>query len=116
MYFGRENVGIWRVSIAVELGEGGRAAEIAEDVHPEAVPSRARRAVFWADLGRGLAAERRARDAAISAFRQAEEISPHTVRNNVFVREAVRELLQRAPRDRSARELRGLAYRMGFPA
>jgi transcriptional regulator with XRE-family HTH domain len=116
VYFSPDNVGIWRVSIAVELGESGKAAEIASTVRPDAVPSQARRAMFWADLGRGLAAERRTRDAAVSAFRQAEEISPHTVRNNVLVREAVGDLLRRVPRDRNARELRGLAYRMGFAA
>ena len=41
--FGRTNVGIWRVSLATELGEGGRVAELARDVHPEVIcPSRSR--------------------------------------------------------------------------
>lgn len=116
VYFGPDNVGIWRVSIAVELGEGGKAAEIASGVHPGAVPSKARQAMFWADLGRGLAGGRATRAQAVEALRRAEDISPHTVRNNVLVREAVADLLRRARRESSGRELRGLAYRMGFPA
>lgn len=54
LYFGPDNVGIWRLSIAVELGETGRAREIARVVHPSRVPSAARQAMFWADLGRGV--------------------------------------------------------------
>lgn len=114
VYFTPDNVGIWRVSIAVELGDGGKAAEIAAGVHPEAVPSAARQAMFWADLGRSLAAERTTRERAVVALRRAEDVSPHIVRNNLFVREAVADLLRRARRESAGRELRGMAYRMGF--
>jgi hypothetical protein len=33
-YFGPDNVGIWRLSIAVELGEAGRAQEVARPRTP----------------------------------------------------------------------------------
>jgi hypothetical protein len=33
-YFGPDNVGIWRLSIAVELGEAGRAQEVARHPNP----------------------------------------------------------------------------------
>jgi len=112
VYFTPENVGIWRVSIAVELGEAGKVAEIARTVNPEAVPSLARQAVFYADLGRGLAADRSTRDQAPAALRRAEEIAPHVVHNNPFVRECVTDLVRRAP----GRDLRGLAHRMGIAA
>ncbi|MGH3939488.1 MAG: helix-turn-helix domain-containing protein, partial [Pseudonocardiaceae bacterium] len=55
LYFGPDNVGIWRVSIAVELGDPGRAQELARQVTPERVPSAHRQAMYWADLGRGMA-------------------------------------------------------------
>jgi len=114
VYFGVENVGIWRVSLAVELGEPGRVSEIARLVDPSAVPSTARQAMFYADLGRGLAAERATRDRAVAALLTAEEIAPQLVHNNVFVRETVADLFRRARRDAGGRELRGLAYRMGL--
>ncbi|MGH3623117.1 MAG: helix-turn-helix domain-containing protein [Sciscionella sp.] len=38
MWFGRPNVGIWRVAIGTELGDGPKVAEQARDVHPEVIP------------------------------------------------------------------------------
>jgi transcriptional regulator with XRE-family HTH domain len=116
IYFNPDNVGIWRVALAVEMGEPGRAIEVARAVHPQAVPSSARQAMYWADVGRALATQPATRDQAIAALRRAEEIAPHTVRNNVYAREAVADLLRRARRDAVGRELRGMAYRMGFAA
>ncbi len=115
VYFSPDNVGIWRVSIAVELGEFGRAREVARGVVLDHVPSAARQAVYWSDLGRGMAADRSSPEDAVRALRRAEDISPHTVRNNPFVRETVTDLLRRTRRDDAVgRELRGLAYRMGI--
>lgn len=72
--------------------------------------------MFYADLGRGLAAERATRDRAVAALRTAEEIAPHVVHGNFYVRETVTDLLRRARRDAGGRELRGMAYRIGIPA
>lgn len=116
LYFGPDNVGIWQVSAAVELGEPGKALEIARDVHPQEVPSAARQGMFWADLGRGMATEKATRDDAVVALRRAEEIAPQRIRTNPFVREAVTDLIRRARRDAVGRELRGMAYRMGLSA
>jgi len=113
IYFTPDNVGIWRVALAVEAGEPGRAAEIAGTVNPDAVPSKARQAMFWADLGRGFAAQRTTRDQAVAALRRAKDIAPYTTRNNMFVRETVVDLLRQSRRDANSRELRGMAYRMG---
>ncbi|MBV9011392.1 MAG: hypothetical protein JO272_04975 [Pseudonocardiales bacterium] len=114
LYFGPDNVGIWRVSIAVELGETGRAREIARSVHPSRVPSAARQAMFWADLGRGMAQERSMQDEAVEALLRAEKIAPQRIRTNPFVRETIRDLLRRrVQRDSVGRELRGMAWRMG---
>lgn len=114
LYFGPDNVGIWRLSIAVELGEAGRAREIARTVDPSRVPSAARQAMFWADLGRGLAQERSMQDEAVEALLRAEKIAPQRIRTNPFVRETIRDLLRRrVQRDSVGRELRGMAWRMG---
>jgi hypothetical protein len=115
LYFGPDNVRIWRVSIAVELGEAGRAREIARLVDPSHVPSAARQGMFWADLGRGMAQERSTREQAVGALLRAEQIAPQRIRTNPFVRETVADLLRRGQRDTAtARELRGMAYRMGI--
>ncbi len=114
LYFGPNNVGIWRVSLAVELGEPGRAREFARQVRLSEVPSAARQATYWADLGRGMATERATRDEAVTALLRAENIAPQLIRMNPFVRETVTDLMQRARRDAGGRELRGLAYRMGI--
>jgi transcriptional regulator with XRE-family HTH domain len=110
--FGRINVGIWRTSLSVELGAGGKVAEIAENVHPDGV-STSRQAAFWIDYGRGLLSESRYRDRGIAALLKAERLAPQKVRSNVFAREAVADLLRRTRRDTGGRELRGLAWRMG---
>ncbi|MGH3830281.1 MAG: helix-turn-helix domain-containing protein [Pseudonocardiaceae bacterium] len=113
--FGPDNVGIWRVSVAVELGEGGRAREIAGLVNPSRVRSALRQSAFWADLGRGMAQERSTRHEAVGALLRAEKIAPQYVRTNPFVRETIADLMRRAQRDASeGRDLRGMAYRMGI--
>jgi transcriptional regulator with XRE-family HTH domain len=115
LYFGPDNVGIWRLSIAVELGETGRAQEIARVVQPSRVPSAARQAMFWADLGRGMAQERSTREEAVGALLRAEKIAPQRIRTNPFVRETVADLRRRKQLSASARrDLRGMAYRMGI--
>ncbi|HEX5405957.1 MAG TPA: helix-turn-helix transcriptional regulator [Pseudonocardiaceae bacterium] len=113
MQFGRTNVGIWRVAIGVELGKGGKVAEIAAKVRPETI-SRSRQSGFWIDYGRGLLADRKSRDRGLAALLHAETLAPQQVRNNVFVRESVANLLTGARRDAGGRELRGLAWRLGI--
>lgn len=114
LYFGPDNVGIWRLSIAVELGESGRVREIARGVHPARVPSAVRQAMYWADLGRGMAQDRASREDAVAALLRAEKTAPQRIRANPFVREAVGDLMRRAQRQAVGRELRGMAYRMGL--
>jgi transcriptional regulator with XRE-family HTH domain len=113
LQFGRTNVGIWSVAIGVELGHGARVAEVAAGVRPQTITP-ARQAYFWADYGRGLVAERTTRERGIAALLRAEQLAPQQTRNNVYVREAVADLLTSARRDAGGRELRGLAWRMGI--
>jgi tetratricopeptide (TPR) repeat protein len=112
--FGTGNVAIWRTMIAVESGEGGRAAEIAGRVDPDALPaSRSRRAAWHIDIGRGMAMERRDEDA-IAAFRVARQLAPQRARANPWVREAVTDMYERARRDAVRKDLRGMAYWLGI--
>ena len=112
LHFGHEHVGVWRVSLGIELGEGAKVAEYVHEPQ-EKFAGKARQAAFYADLGRGLVSERSTRDRGIRSLARAEKIAPQLIRNNPFVREAVSGLLVKAQRDAGGRELRRLAYRMG---
>lgn len=115
MFFGPTNVRVWRLSTAVESGEGGRVRELAAGWDVRAIPSRGRHADYWTELGRGLASLRSNRDEAVTALLRAEELAPQRIRAHPLIRETVAGLLRRARRDAGGRELRGLAYRMGVP-
>ncbi|MCA1703091.1 MAG: helix-turn-helix domain-containing protein, partial [Actinobacteria bacterium] len=114
--FGPRNVGVWRVALALELGEAGRVPELARKVEVAAIPSAGRQATFYGDVGRGLATIRGREAQAVEALQRAEQLAPQRIRTSPFVREAVTDLLRRARRDAGGRELRGMAYRMGLAA
>jgi hypothetical protein len=97
----------------LELGDGAKVAEAARDVRIEMIPSPARQSVFYANIGRCLIAEKRSHEAGLGLILRAEQLAPQHIRGDVFVREAVSDLLRRAQRDAGGRELRGLAWRMG---
>ena len=112
LWFGPANVGIWRTSLAVELGEPGRAIEAAKVVHPELLPN-SRQAQFWADIGRALIATKKTRDKGVRVLLHAEQLAPQLIYHDVFARETIADLLRQARRDAGGRELRGLAWRLG---
>jgi transcriptional regulator with XRE-family HTH domain len=112
LFFGPTNVGIWRTSLALELGEHSHAVQAAKAVHPELLPN-SRQAQFWADLGRALTAEKKTREKGIRVLLHADQLAPQLIYHDVFVREAVADLLRQARRDAGGHELRGLAWRMG---
>jgi transcriptional regulator with XRE-family HTH domain len=112
-HFGRTNVAIWSVAIAVELGDGGRVTEIAPKVRLGNI-ALSRQVWFLIDYARGLMSERKTRDRGLAALLKAESLGPQLVRNNQFAREAVAGLLHTARSDAGGRELRGLAWRMGM--
>lgn len=114
LYFGPRNVGIWRVALALELGEPGRVPELAREVDVAAIPSAGRKATFYGDVGRGLATIRGREAHAVEALARAEALAPERTRTNPFVRETVGGLLRRAQSGDVVRELRGMAYRMGL--
>jgi hypothetical protein len=114
--FGATNVAVWRSAIAVERGEdGGRILELASAVDEGKLTTGTRRADYLADVGRGLARDKRTRAQAIQWLRRAEDAGPQRIRNSPAARDAVAFLLQRARADAGGRELRGMAARMGVP-
>ncbi|HEY9388330.1 MAG TPA: helix-turn-helix transcriptional regulator [Mycobacteriales bacterium] len=112
LFFGPTNLGIWRVSIAVEQGEGGRAAEIARKIDIRPMPSAGRHANFYMDLGRGFAQEHRD-EQALNAFLTAERFSPERTARNPLVRSATEQIINRATRSAVSSPLRAFAHRMG---
>lgn len=112
MNFGRANVGIWRVAIGVEAGDGAKVAEDADKVPWQAITI-SRQGAYWMELGRALLGERKTRDRGLAALLKAEELTPQQVQNNLFVRESIASLLRQARRDAGGQELRRLAWRMG---
>ena len=114
--FGPTNVGVWRMTVALECGDHAQAATVAEGVRPELLPSVARQAAYWGDYGRVLARLRGCREDAVWALRRAEDLFPARVHRHPFTRDTMAELVARTPRDSPAgRELRKMAYRAGLP-
>ena len=116
MGFGPTNVGFWRMHVALECGDYGRAVAIAESLHPEVHPHRGSQALYWVDYGRALARVRNRRDDAALALRRAERIAPPYVHRDPAARETLAGLLARSKQDAVGRELRGMAYRAGLLA
>ncbi|MFI6031699.1 helix-turn-helix domain-containing protein [Amycolatopsis magusensis] len=113
--FGPSNVGVWRMSVALEAGEHGEAARLARTVDPEALPSPTRQAAYWREYGRALARVPKRHDEAVMMLRRAERISPARIHRHPFMRSIISELLAKAKRDAVGRELRGMAHRAGLP-
>jgi len=113
MSFGPSNVGLWRMSVALEAGEHERAAELAAAVDLAALPPK-RRVNYHVNRARALSQVRR-RDEAVASLRVAEKISPDSVRRSPGARRLLSELVTRTRDDALGRELRGMAYRAGLP-
>ncbi|WP_232376305.1 helix-turn-helix domain-containing protein [Amycolatopsis aidingensis] len=112
--FGPSNVGVWRMSVALEAGEHTEAAKIAGTVDPDALPSPTRKSAYYREYGRALARLPKQREAAVRMLREAERIAPARIHRHPFMRSVLAELLARAKRDATGRELRGMAYRSGL--
>jgi tetratricopeptide (TPR) repeat protein len=107
--FGPANVGLHEISVAVELGDAGRALRAATTVDTSGL-SAERRARTLIDVARAHA-QRRQINEAVAVLRQAEDISPELVRGHDLVRQLVSDLL--TMQDPSSAELCELAGRLG---
>lgn len=110
--FGAQNTSIWRMSIALEQRDGGRAIEASQLIQPAAIPTEDRRARYFVELGRAYALERRY-DESFAALSRAEHTAPQEVRNMTVVRELVGSMLRKARRDLATGNLAQLAERVG---
>lgn len=109
--FGPDNVSMHEVSVAVELGDAGRALDVAADLDLSGLsPERCSR--FLIDIARAHAQRRRPQET-LTALLEAEKFGPEQVRDHPLVRQLVRDDLQRAGR-RPPPELRDLARRIGI--
>lgn len=115
--FGPSNVGVWRMSVALEAGEHAEAAEIATHINPAALPSPTRRSAYWREYGRALAHLPRRQDEAVLMLRRAEKISPARIHRHPFIVSILSELMARVGHkdNEVGRELRGMAHRAGLP-
>lgn len=111
LYFGPSNIAIWRLTMAVERGEGGAGLEKASDVRLDAV-SRRRQAAYFVDLGRAQAQGRQDHDA-LRSLLWAEHLMPQELHSNVFARQAIAEMYRRARARAGGSDLRSLATRVG---
>ena len=112
LYFGPANVGIWRIGIEADGGEPGRAAWIAHETNPAAIPAGFRQVFYYADTARALARLRGRDREAVRFLLTAERLAPQHVHTSAMARETTRALLERSRRDAGGSELRGLCERM----
>jgi len=114
--FGPTNVGLWRMESTLEIGDHELVTALAENLNPDVHPYRSRQSAYWRDYGRGLAQLRGRHDDAVRALRRAEEIHPHRVLRDPFVRDTVAVLLRHSRRGSPTdQELRDMARRAGLP-
>lgn len=113
LQFGPTNIAQWRVSLALETGEPGRAVELARAVEPQRIRSHSRRTQFHIEHGAALATTRRSDGEALAQFINAERIAPQRVRLSPIVRDNVGTILRRARANAGNARLRDLAARIG---
>ena len=114
--FGPTNVGIHQVSLNTDLSLHGEAVTAGNGVHPETLEhAPGRQAAFHADLGRSLSHLRGREAEAVAALLTAEQIAPQRIYANATVRNTVEFLTDRQLPAHTARNLRGLAHRIGLP-
>jgi transcriptional regulator with XRE-family HTH domain len=112
--FGPTNIGLWRMTIAAELGEYGRVIELADRVSPAPLRMANRHQAYWLDYGRALARSGRSDAQARAAFLRAEQAAPVPFGVNPMAHDAVLAMVNRARRGAVPKDLRVLAVRLGI--
>lgn len=112
--FDQSNVDLWDISQALEAEDPVYAADVAKSLDPESILLRSRRAAFFIDHARALFALRPSDPTVVELLRRAEKLAPVRTRKNVFAREIVGDIFERARRDAGGTHLLGLADRMGL--
>lgn len=95
--FGRANVDFHAVSVATDLRKAQRAIGLADDIDPDVMPSRERRARLWVEVARGHL-QRGDRTAALHVMQMAHRIGAETVVYTPSARHVAADLWRNAPR------------------
>ncbi|WIM93284.1 helix-turn-helix transcriptional regulator [Actinoplanes oblitus] len=112
LYFGPTNVGIWRIGIETDGDDPVRAARIARDTDPAALPVGFRQVFYYADTARALARLCGRDREAIRFLLTAERVAPQHVHTSSLVQETARALLDRSRRLAGGTELRAFCERL----
>lgn len=111
--FGPTNLGLWDMTVAVELGDYGRAIELSRTVRPDPLKMANRHQAYWMTCGRALAHSGRTDREALAAFMQAERAAPLAFSLDPTARDTVVSMVYRARRRSVSAELRTMARRLG---
>ncbi|WDT90761.1 helix-turn-helix domain-containing protein [Streptomyces sp. SCSIO-PteL053] len=95
--FGRANVDFHAVSVATDLRKSQKALGLADDIDPDAMPSRERRARLWVEVARGHL-QRGDRTAALHVMQMAHRIGAETVAYTPSARVVAADLWRNSPR------------------
>lgn len=114
LLFNPANVVLWRMSSALENGDHALAAALADTIDPTDLEIDSRRTTYLIERARALHGLGRSPELVVDLLSQAERLGPVRTRGNAFAREIVTTLLGRDVGRSVAREVRGLASRMGL--
>lgn len=111
--FGPSNVALWRMAIANELGEYGRAVELAQTFQPGPLRAANRHLAYHLDSAKALAHLGRRDGEALAALLTAERCAPTLFSLHPIARESVTAMVRRAQHRAVPDSLRVLARRVG---
>jgi hypothetical protein len=111
LFFGPTNVKIWELSLETDGGDPERAIALARDIDPTAIPQIQRQATYHIDTGRALWQVDRDEDA-LRMLIKAERLAPLQVYHDRRVARAVRNIVERRPRNFAHLELQAFCHRL----
>lgn len=113
-FFGPTNIRLWKMTIFSELGDYGKAMDLARDLPVDAIPIANRRQSYHMTLGRALAHNGKADKRALVELALAERAAPASFRLNPLTRDIVSAMINRAKRKAVAEDLAAMAHRLGI--
>jgi transcriptional regulator with XRE-family HTH domain len=113
-YFGPTNIRLWKMSVFSELGDYGKAMELAKGLRVDDIPVANRRQSYHMTLGRALAHGGKTDKLALVELALAERAAPAAFRLNALTRDIVSTMINRAKRRAVAEELAAMAHRLGI--
>jgi transcriptional regulator with XRE-family HTH domain len=113
--FGPTNVGLWRMTVALEQGEYGRVVELARTLQPGQLKIADRHFSYWLNYGAALAHSGKHDPEAVVAFMRAERTAPVPFSENELARGSVITMLHRSRRRAAPpKDLEMIARRLGI--